>query len=54
MKVKSESEVAQSYLTLSDNQLVINLGGVTCYMGFSGGTMVRNLPVSAGDSKIQV
>ena len=54
MKVKSESEVAQSYLTLSDIQLAIDLGGVMCYMGFSGGTMVRNLPINAGDSKIQI
>ena len=35
----------------SDKQLVIDLEGVTCYMGFSGDTMVKNLPVNAGDSK---
>ena len=28
----------------SDKQLVIDLEGVTCYLGFSGDTVVKNLP----------
>ena len=44
-----ERQKAKTYT--SDKQLVIDLEGVTCYMGFSGDTMVKNLPVNAGDSK---
>ena len=33
----------------SDKQLVIDLEGVTCYLGFSGDAVVKNLPVNAGD-----